>query len=129
MIQIYLLSLITFLVIDFVWIGLVAKSFYQKEIGKLMLPKFKLAPALIFYLVYPLALVVLVTSPATSASSPIRYAAVNGSVLGAMAYATYNLTNMSILKDWTWKVVIVDTIWGSFATSLVSLVAILSLAA
>lgn len=108
--------------VDFIWLGFVAKSFYRKEIGPLMLEKFKLLPAAIFYLAYPLALTLLAIEPAALAANKVGQAAFAAAVLGVMSYATYNLTNMSVLKGWKWKVVIIDTVWGTFATALTAVI-------
>ena len=33
-------------------------------------------------------------------------------LLGIFVYGVYELTTMSLLKDWKWSIVISDTIWG-----------------
>lgn len=40
-------------------------------------------------------------------------------LLGLFVYGVYELTTISLLKEWEWKTVIIDTIWGGilFATT------------
>ena len=61
----YAAALATLLVLDGVWLGVVARDLYQREMGTLLADSVKLAPAAAFYLLYPLALVFL-----TMASPP-----------------------------------------------------------
>ena len=34
-------------------------------------------------------------------------------ILGLCIYGIYELTNMAILKRWSWEVVMIDSIWGA----------------
>ena len=34
-------------------------------------------------------------------------------ILGLCIYGIYELTNMAVLKRWTWEVVMIDSIWGA----------------
>lgn len=115
----YLTALITFLIIDGIWLTVVAKNFYAKYLGYLMTQTPNLAAAGLFYLIYILALVVLVISPAVQKGS-LSSAILMGALLGLCAYATYDLTNLATIKDWPLLVTIVDLVWGSFVTSAVA---------
>lgn len=108
-------------VIDAVWLSIVANTFYKSQIGVLLLKKPRMVPAVIFYVVYIIGIVVFVVSPALAQNS-LSYAAAHGALFGFVAYATYDLTNLSTLKGFTNKLVVVDLIWGTTLTAAVATV-------
>lgn len=111
------------LAIDAVWLSTMAKTFYAKHIGHLMAENPNLAPAGIFYVIYTVALSVLVVVPAVqSDSGPLRVFLL-GALLGFSSYATYDLTNQATLKSWPTTVSVVDMAWGAVLTGLVALIA------
>lgn len=115
----YLLAAIVFVAIDSIWIGVVANKFYKANMGKLLLDKPKLLPAVIFYALYIGALLYLAVEPALTAASWSQLLG-RAAVLGLVMYATYDLTNLATLKQWPAKVVVVDMIWGTFITAVVA---------
>ena len=118
-IKIYLTTLSIFLAIDMVWLGLVAKSFYSSQIGFLMTEQVNWVPAILFYLLFCLGLVILVIKPALQKKS-LKDAVLKGALLGLVTYATYDLTNLATLKNWPVLVTMVDLVWGTILSSLVS---------
>jgi uncharacterized membrane protein len=112
MIKQYFVALFSFLIIDGIWLTVVAKNFYSKHLGYLMAKTPNLLAAGIFYLIYIFGLVVLVLSPALQKGSLIS-AILMGALFGFCAYATYDLTNLATVKDWPLIVTIVDLIWGA----------------
>ena len=119
MIKQYLVALLTFLVIDGVWLTVVAKDFYAKHLGYLMSKTPNLAAAGIFYLIYIFTLLVLVISPALQKGS-LMTAILTGALFGFCAYATYDLTNLATIKDWPLVVTVVDLVWGAFVSGAVA---------
>lgn len=109
-------SLVTLLVLDGIWLGLVARTFYRDQLGDLMLPQPNLAIAAIFYLFFTVAVVMLAVVPAVGGGALGR-ALLFGAVLGLAAYGTYDITNLSTLKNWPIMVSIVDMAWGTFVTA------------
>jgi len=103
----------SFLVIDGVWINLVAIPLYQNEISQLLAAQPRMGVAALFYLGYAAAAVHLTVRPATSGMQ----AAINGIVFGAATYGTYAVTNYAMLTDWTATLSIVDTVWGAILTA------------
>jgi len=112
----YIATLVSFLLIDAVWLGLVAKNFYRQQLGGLMLPSPNLGIAAAFYVFFTIAIVVLAVWPAGSVWGAVGY----GAVLGLAAYGTYDITNLSTLKGWPASLSIVDMIWGTILTSVAS---------
>jgi len=112
----YIATLVVLIPIDFLFLGLVAKGFFQSQVGD-MLGEIKLAPAILFYLLYVVGILIFV-SGATGATwqSTLLY----GALFGFFCYATFELTSLSLLKHWTWPVVVVDVAWGSFVTAIAS---------
>lgn len=119
MIKQYLMTLASFLVIDGVWLTLVAKNFYAKHLGYLMTKTPNLAAAGVFYLIYILGMVVLVLSPALQKGS-LWSAVLMGALFGLCGYATYDLTNMATIKDWPLIVTVVDLMWGTVLSGTVA---------
>ena len=118
-IKLYLISLSIFLILDGLWLGLIAKTFYAKQIGFLFKTDINWIAALIFYLLFIVALILFVINPAIEKGS-LAHALLYGALFGFITYATYDLTNLATLKGWPIMVTIVDLIWGSFVTAAVS---------
>jgi uncharacterized membrane protein len=114
---VYLLALLVVAVADGLWLLVLMKDFYQGQIGALMRPAPLLAPALLFYLLYPAGLVYFcLYLPAPGA--PPGAVALRCAVFGLLVYAVYDLTNLSTLRGWTWQVSLVDMLWGALAAAL-----------
>jgi len=113
---VYLLTTVTFLAFDVVWLGVIAKDMYRKEIGNLLAPTVRWGPALVFYLLYVAGLLVLVVLP--NAKLPLPRTAALGALFGLVAYATYDLTNLATLQRWPLRVTLADLAWGAFVTGL-----------
>lgn len=111
----YLATAAAFLVIDLLWIGLLANSFYRNKIGALMLEQINWTAALLFYVLFVAGIVVFAVAPALQGGS-WRTALVFGALFGFFAYATYDMTNLATLKGWPVAMVIVDMAWGTFLT-------------
>jgi len=107
----YLATLVSFLVIDAIWLGLIAKKFYATQLGPLMREDILFLPAGIFYLFYAAGIVLLAVRPDQSDHS-ILTVAFYGAVVGFIAYGTYDATNLATLKDWPIVMSVVDLIWG-----------------
>ena len=102
--------------IDFLFLGTVATGFFTAEVGD-MLGEIRLAPAILFYLLYVVGILVFVSGHAGATwQSTLLY----GALFGFFCYATFELTSLSLLKHWTWSVVMVDVSWGAFVTAVSS---------
>jgi uncharacterized membrane protein len=120
-IKLFIIALPVFFVIDMVWLVLVAKKFYQEQIGYLMKPDINWVAAIIFYLLFIAGLVVFVISPAVEKHSWV-HALLFGALFGLITYATYDLTNLATLKEWPLLVTVVDLIWGTVLASAISVI-------
>ena len=118
-IKIYLITLPVFFAIDMIWLGFVARNFYREHIGQLLTDNVNWTAAIIFYLMFIAGMILFVISPALEKNS-WTYALVYGALFGLITYATYDLTNLATLKDWSLTVVIVDMIWGMVLSASVS---------
>lgn len=107
------------IILDAIWIGLIAKSFYEDKIDRHLADRPNPVPIVLFYLVYIWAILYLVVEPALinhSLSWLLKHAA----VLGFAMYATYDLTNAATLKNWSAKLTVVDMLWGTLLTTAVA---------
>lgn len=117
--KLYALTLVAFLVIDGVWLGVVARSLYSKYLGYLLAPKTVWAAAVLFYLLYVVGVLVFAVVPGLQAGS-LGKAALLGALFGLIAYATYDLTNLATVKGWPVLVTVIDLAWGTVLTAAVS---------
>ena len=120
--KLYALAIPVFFIIDMIWLGVVAKGFYRRNLHFVLSEEVYWTAAVIFYLVYVAGIVFFAVRPAASAGS-IPQAALLGALYGFFTYATYDLTNMATIKDWPLVVVIVDIMWGVSLCSLVAVAA------
>jgi len=111
----YIATLIVFFGLDFLWLGVVARSFYSSQLGSLMRDNINFVASAGFYLAYVAGIVFFAVAPALAEGSWGR-AAVNGALLGLLAYGTYDMTNIATLKDWPVTMSIVDMGWGGLLT-------------
>jgi uncharacterized membrane protein len=123
--KLYSVAVVVFLVIDLVWLGVVARSFYQEQMGHLLRPTVNWAAALAFYLVFVLGIVVLCVLPAVERQS-LTHAIILGGLLGLVTYAAYDLTNLATLDGFPLKVVLVDLAWGTVLCASVSAITFLT---
>lgn len=117
-IALYALTIPVFFAIDLVWIGVLAKGFYQTHIGWL-LGEVRWVPAIVFYLLYIGGILLFAVAPAIRSGSWTT-ALLLGAGLGLLAYATYDLTSLALIKDWPLIVTVVDMVWGTVLTALVA---------
>src|ERR1700761_4674555 len=111
----YLATLVVLVPLDFLFLGLVAKGFFQSQVGD-MLGEIRLAPAILFYLLYIAGILIFVSANATATSSTLLYCA----LFGFFCYITFELTSLSRLKHWTLPVVLLDVSWGTIVTAVSS---------
>ena len=117
--KLYAVALISFLVIDLVWLGVVARSFYQTQMGHLMRANVNWIAAIAFYLVFILGIIVFVVGPAIERQS-LSHACILGALFGLVTYAAYDLTNLATLDGFPLKVALVDLVWGAVLCATVS---------
>ena len=118
-IKLYLIALPVFFAIDMVWLGLIAKDFYRAQIGALMKPDVNWVATIIFYLIFIAGLVVFVINPSMEKGSWM-HALIFGALFGLVCYATYDLTNLAVAKNWPLMVTLVDLVWGTTLAAAVS---------
>src|SRR4029453_2374517 len=105
----YLMTLLVIVPLDFLFLGVVARDFFTSQVGN-MLGEIKLAPAILFYLLYVAGVVIFVSGGAgASWQSTLLY----GALFGFFCYATFDLTSPALLKHWSWLVAIVGVGWGA----------------
>lgn len=112
----YLAAGIAFLIVDAIWLTTMADMLYRPLLGDKLEPQFRLVPAICFYLIYIGGIVFFAILPALQGGG-LAKAALNGAVLGLVAYATYDLTNQATLKDWPLAITLADIPWGAFVTA------------
>ncbi|WP_158935353.1 DUF2177 family protein [Burkholderia sp. S171] len=119
----FAVTAVVFLILDAIWLGVISRNLYQREIGELLLPKPNFVAAAAFYVIYIVGLVYFCVVPGVIGQSAVR-GLVNGAVFGIVAYATYDLTNLATLKGWSTTLVFIDVAWGAVASAIASAVAV-----
>ncbi|MEM1051484.1 MAG: DUF2177 family protein [Pseudomonadota bacterium] len=122
----YLIAFVSAAVIfgalDAVWLGWAGANLYEPNIGAIMAENFNLAPAAAFYLIYLCGMIWFAIRPGIEGGDA-RKALLNGVLLGALCYATFDLTSQAVFKVWATKVTVLDICWGAFATGVTSTLA------
>ena len=112
----YIAAGVSFGALDALWLGWAGKNLYRPALGELLAPSFRPAPAIAFYLLYIAALVWFAVRAGHAGG--IGIAVLNGALLGAICYATYDLTNQATMKVWPVHVTLIDIAWGAFASAI-----------
>ncbi len=120
-IKTYSIAIAVFFALDMAWLGLVAKDFYAKHIGFMLKPDVNWGAAILFYLLFIVGLVLFVIAPALEKNS-LTHALLFGALFGLITYATYDLTNLAMTKDWPLIVTVVDLCWGTVLAASVSVI-------
>lgn len=120
----WIAAAVLFLAIDMVWLLWLGRSIYVTEIGEILRQPPNMAAAGAFYALYITGLMIMVIWPAVQAQSVV-HGMLYGVLLGLVAYGTYDLTNLAVMKGFTTKIAIIDMLWGAFLTGVVSTLAVL----
>jgi uncharacterized membrane protein len=115
----FLAALLAMAVVDGVWLGVVARGLYRRQLGFLMAERPNWAAAVAFYLLYVLGVTILAVLPAIDAGS-VGEAAWRGALFGLVAYATYDLTNAATVRGWPTSITLIDMAWGTVLTTVVA---------
>jgi uncharacterized membrane protein len=112
----YLSIMLPFCLMDGGWLTLLGPVLYRPVLGDILLPTPKLWPAIAFYLVFPIGVLVFAALPALKAGN-VTTALIYGALFGALAYGTYDLTNFATLRNWTLQISLLDIGWGAIASA------------
>ncbi|EKS33639.1 hypothetical protein HMPREF9696_02759 [Afipia clevelandensis ATCC 49720] len=118
----YISALIIFGAVDAVWLSMMGPLIYKPVLGDILLPNVRIGPAIAFYAMYPVGILVFAVLPGLRSGS-LGTAFVLGALLGVIAYATYDLTNFATLRNWTLQIVILDVVYGAIATGVAAVAA------
>lgn len=113
----YAAIFLVMLAIDMLWLGVIAKPLYQQGIGHLMAANPNLIAAGLFYIIFPIGLMFFAVTP-YGISQDWNRVLISAAVFGFFAYATYDLTNLAIMKNWPLSLSLIDVAWGTFASTL-----------
>ena len=115
----YLLTFVVFLMVDMLWLGVIAKNLDQKYLGDFLSDKVNWTAAFVFYFIFIAGILIFAIYPAVNKGSVFN-AIWMGALFGICTYATYDLTNLATLKDWPLPIVIIDILWGTVLSAIVS---------
>jgi len=121
----YVTVTIVFVLLDAAWLTVMGPVLYKPALGDILADKVRLAPAIVFYLLYPIGIAIFAVLPALRAGS-VGHAAVYGALFGLFAYATYDLTNAATLRQWTTQITLANMAWGAIATGLAATISVVA---
>lgn len=110
----YLAVLLLVGVLDYLWLRVIATSWYTQAMAHLLAPEPRLVAAAIFYFGYPVGLMVFAVVP--SGADAVRALSL-GALFGLFAYGTYNITNLAVMRDWSVSLTLIDIAWGMFVSA------------
>jgi len=110
---------VVMVLLDLLWLGVIAKPLYQQGIGHLMADKPDIAVAVLFYALYAAGIVIFAVTPLSGSSGGSGWGMTlgMGALFGFFAYATYDLTNLATLRDWPLRLSLIDLAWGTFVSA------------
>lgn len=112
----YVSTLVVFLALDALMLSQFVGPYFERHVGVLLLENPRWIYAGVFYIFYIGGILWFASWPAM-AEGGWRSAALNGALIGLLAFGCYESVNMATLKDWTWKVMIPDMAWGTAVTA------------
>ena len=112
----YIAVLLVFGAIDAAWLSIMGPVIYRPALGDILATNLRIAPAIAFYAMYPIGVVAFAVLPALRAQSPMT-GATQALLFGAIAYATYDLTNYATLRNWNLQITVLDIVYGALASS------------
>jgi uncharacterized membrane protein len=119
----YISALLVFGAIDASWLTVMGRILYRPTLGDILAPDVRLAPALAFYLIYPIGIVVFAVIPALRCdSAPLAFG--YAMLFGAIAYGTYDLTNYATLRNWTFQITAIDIVYGALVSAIAAAVSV-----
>lgn len=124
----YVAGLIVFGGTDALWLSVMGPLVYRPALADILAPSLRLAPALVFYLCFPVGIVVFGAMPGLRSGSSVT-AFAYGLLFGAIAYSTYDLTNHATLRVWTLQITILDICYGALASGIAAAAACLAMRA
>ncbi len=108
----YLTAFVVLLALDMLWLRVIAIDWYRQGMGSLLAEQPNLVAAALFYLLYP-AGVVIFGVQLNEPDSGVLHAALMGGLFGFFAYATYDLTNLAVVRNWPLALSLIDLSWGT----------------
>ena len=111
-------------ILDAIWLSTMTSRLYRKQLPGLLLDAPSWAPAMAFYLLYAVGVVVLVVLPSLDRDRSVSGVLISGAILGLVAYGTYDLTNQATIRGWSMLVTVVDMAWGATLTAVVAAIAV-----
>jgi len=116
----YVVLFLAFACIDAGWLTFVAGPQYKATVGPLLLEQIRPGPALAFYALQILGMMVFVMPRAAQGLGQV---ALFGALYGFFTYCTFDLTNFTTLKYWTLGLTVADIAWGTVLSALASTIA------
>jgi uncharacterized membrane protein len=118
----YVVALVVFGAVDVAWLVVMGSRLYKPTLGDILLPAVRPWPAIVFYLMFPIGITVFAVLPGLRGGLAMTLGL--GLLLGAIAYATYDLTNFATIRNWTFQLALIDIVYGAFVTALAAAVSV-----
>lgn len=123
---IYLAVFLTLFVVDMLWLRVIAQAWYQEGMGPLLASSPNLVAAAFFYVLFPLGLLIFAVLPFEPGTGFLKVVGM-GALFGFFAYATYDLSNLAVIKGWPLGLSLLDMAWGTLLSGIATAAGKLSL--
>lgn len=111
----YVVTAALFLSLDFIALTRLIRPLFETHVSDLLRSEVRLVAAVVFYLAYVAGIIYFASLPALRDDSP-GSAMIDGALLGAIAYGTFEFTAFAVLKGWHWRMLVADVLWGTLLT-------------
>lgn len=113
----YVASAVALASIDVLWIGVLMKDFYQKQLAEYLSGSITMWAVVLLYLIFAAGVMYFAVVPALAAHL-YAVALLRGALLGFVAYAIYDLTNVATFGNWPVGFAVVDILWGTVLSAI-----------
>jgi uncharacterized membrane protein len=108
----YLTAFVVLVALDMLWLRVIAIDWYRDGMGPLLAEQPRLVAAALFYGLYPVGVVIFGVQP-DHPEQGVMHAAMMGALFGFFSYATYDLTNLAVIRNWPLGLSVIDLAWGT----------------
>ena len=121
-----LLIIIFVFIVDLIWVGKITRTKWDINIENIQgIPlKPNTTFAILSYICLIGGLIYFVQNESQiNKNNYIQKSLINGAIFGLVVYGVYDLTNLSLFKNWNINLAITDIIWGMLLCSIIPLIA------
>lgn len=120
--KLFIAAFIVLVLLDLIWFRLFMGTFFRQELASIARPagQTSIPSALAAWALLSVGIVFLVL-PRIAPGAVWWHALLWGALFGLVVYGTYDFTNYAILKDYPFRFLAVDVLWGTVICGITTL--------